>query len=201
MITAVKAVRDHSALKGARKAILYTAATYASKDGTGVFISKSKIAKAEHCSRETVNQAFKEAEANGEIVPTGKKGRGQVEYSFKPWIERVQNMDRSATVTSPEAGRVPVQQMDTTCPESGHELSSNWTPPVQQMDTYITSTEQDTQHGNEQVVDQPQEIESPSVFSPEDVSDEFKVFKENMMRRRGRTTPDGWESFGSARTA
>jgi hypothetical protein len=195
MIPAVKAVRDHSKLKGAQKAVLYTAATYTSKDGTGVFISKTKIAGIEHCSRETVNRAFKAAEANGEIEPTGRKGRGQIEYSFAPLIamaEGVHQMDRSAKKVKPTTGHVGVQQQDTVRPEDGHDLSSNWTPPVQKMDTYRTSTYQPIQQQVEQATDHAEEPETPTALR-------FQRFKEQMAKTHGHTSPDGWETFGSSR--
>lgn len=56
-----------------RKAVLVAMADRANDDGSGIYVSKSRIAAELECSRETVRQAAISLESDGLLVTVGKK--------------------------------------------------------------------------------------------------------------------------------
>ncbi|MBS1889406.1 MAG: helix-turn-helix domain-containing protein [Actinobacteria bacterium] len=155
MISAVRAVRDHSsATKGSHQAVLLALASFADKDGKNAFPSYDTLQAAARCGRARVAAALKEAEENADIECTGKRRSGTRIYSFATLIARAS----SSTVELRDGSTVELRQGVS---ETGSSISadlSSKSPTGSSISADLSSTVEPDQV--DQAVDQGEEKNS-----------------------------------------
>lgn len=99
-VNAIQAVRGASWAKGALRAVLYAAASYADPDGRNIFPSQAAWADAAGVNPRTLRRCIEHAVAHGALVRTGtrRSGRGRDCVVYKLSFECCMRAPRPSTV-------------------------------------------------------------------------------------------------------